>query len=47
MMQMNISTKQTQARRHRKQTYNYGEKGVDGEINKEFGISRYKPLYTK
>ena len=39
MRQMNLSTKQKQTHRHRKQTYGYQRKGVGG-IHLEFGINR-------
>ena len=52
MTQVNLFTKQEQTLRHRKQTYDY-QRGKVGlapfpfGINWEFGISRYKLLYTK
>ena len=43
---MNLSTKQKQTHRHRKQTYVY-QMGRGEGINKDLGISRYKLLYIK
>ena len=43
---MNLSMKQKQTHRHRKQAYGY-QKGMGGGINWEFGISRYKLVYIK
>ena len=49
MIQMNLSTKQKQTHRLRKQTYGYQRGNVlRGEgINKEFGINLYTLLYIK
>ena len=45
---MNLSTKQKQTHRHRKQTYGYQRgKAGEGGINQEFGIKRYTLLYIK
>ena len=42
---MNLSAKQKQSHRHRKQTYGYEGKG--GGINWEIGINIYTLLYIK
>ena len=42
VIQTNLFTKQKH--RHRKQIYGYQREKV-GEINEEFGIGRYKPIY--
>ena len=42
MTQMSLFTKQKQTHRHREQTYDW--RGREGAINREFGISRYKPV---
>ena len=44
---MNKVVYKTETDSHRKQTYGYQTGKGDGEINQEFGISRYKLLYTK
>jgi len=45
---MNLSTKQKQTHRHRKQTYGYQQRNREGgEINWEFGINIHTVLYKK
>ena len=44
---MNLLTEQKETHRHRKQTYGYQRGKGAGEINKDFGISRYKLPYIK
>ena len=46
MIQMCLFIKQKQTHRRRKQTYGY-QRGRGGQINQEFGISRYTLLYIK
>ena len=47
MAQMNLSTKQKQTHRHRKQTYGYHRRKGRGGINWEFGINIYTLVYIK
>ena len=47
MTQMNLSMKQKQTRRRREQTCGCQGGGVGGEMDWEFGISRYKLLYRE
>ena len=47
MAQMNISTKQKQIHRHRKQTCGSQGGGGRGRKDWEFGASRCKQLYTE
>ena len=48
MIQINLLTKQKQSHRYRKQTHGYQRGKVGGgEINWEFGIDIYIPLYIK
>ena len=44
---MNLFTKQKQAHKHRKQTYDYQREQQQGEINQDFGVNRYILLYMK
>ena len=43
---MNLSTKQKQTHRHRKQTYGY-QRGSKGGIKEELWINRYTALHIK
>ena len=48
MTQVNLFTKQKWTHRHRKPIYGYQrEKGVEGGVNQEYGINRYKLLDIK
>ena len=46
IIQMNLSTKQKQANRYRKQTQGYQRKR-SGRINQKYEINRYTVLYIK
>ena len=47
MMQMKLSTKQKQTRRHREQICGCQGEGGGGGMEQEFGVSRCKPIYIE